>query len=245
MKYSDLAWAALCFFYRSCGDLRYVEIMSDEHFIHRLKNEPSDISCKEFEEKAILGYIKIENYDLLMKHKLAMALLEKVTELMPFVFRIQDLDILTADLSESGSDSVSRASDHIYNTLNSVNGIWSTGASKIMHLLNDRLYPVVTTPITEMLRLPHTKFSMAEYMKRIQYQAATACQDFKKIPGECTADDYLSTKLGYSAKGCRKSLVKFIDEYYVLVTRGLPVPPPWTPVADTGCERYILSESFN
>ena len=229
MKYEDLAWAALCFYYRSEGDVKYVEIMSDVSFIHNIRNEPTAISCKEFEEKAILGYIKIENYDLLMKHKLAMSLLQEITEMMPFVFQVQDLTILTADLSESKATSVAHAADTMFARFSAVNGLWSTGASKILHLLNDRLFPMVTPEITEMLHLPHSGFSMSEYMKRIQYQAATVCEDFKRSPNSCNVAEYLSEKLGYREKGCSKSLVKFIDEYYYLVTGGLPVPPVWTP----------------
>ncbi len=229
MKFEDLAWAAVCYLYRSAGDAKYVGIMSDTSFIHNLRNEPTAISCKEFEEKAILGYIKIENYDLLMKHKLAMSLLQEITELMPFVFHVQDLTILTADLSDSGATSVARAADTMYSSLSAINGLWSTGASKILHLLNDNLFPMVTPEITEMLHLPHSGFSMSEYMKRIQYQAATVCEDFKRSNNGSNVAEYLSEKLGYLEKGCTKSLVKFIDEYYYLVTSGLPVPPLWAP----------------
>ena len=240
MRYNDLAWAAVCFFYRSAGDLRYVEIMSDHDFIETLRTNPGAIAAKEFEEKAILGYVKIENYDLLMKHKLAISLLESITEMMPFICQVQDCTILTADLSENGVGSVSRTAEHLYSTLCSVNGMWSTGASKILHLLNDRLFPMVTPSITDMLHLPHAGFSMSEFMKRIQYQAVTVCEDFKRTPGDCTVDEYLSEKLGYTAKSCNKSLVKYIDEYYFLVTRGLPVPPGWTPEQDAGCQRHML-----
>lgn len=231
MKYNDLAWAAVCFLYRSAGDARYIEIMSDKPFIKNLRTEPHAISCKEFEEKAILGYIKIENYDLLMKHKLAMSLLQQITEMMPFVFQVQDLTILTADLSENGAGSVSRAADHMFKSLCDIHGMWSTGASKILHLLNDQLFPMVTPEITDILHLPHTGFSMSDFMKRMQYQAATVCEDFKRTAKDCTVAEFLSEKLGYSEKGCAKPLVKFIDEYYYMVTSGLPVPPAWIPPA--------------
>jgi hypothetical protein len=241
VKYNDLAWGAVLYYYRSAGDTRYVAIMSDSRFIETLRSEPHAISGKEFEEKAILGYIKIENYDLLMKHKLAMTLLQEITELMPFVYQVQDLTILTADLSETGASSVSRAADHMYKSLCDIHGMWSTGASKILHLLNNRLFPMVTPEITDMLHLPHSGFSMSEYMKRIQYQAATVCEDFKRKPSNCNVADYLSEKLGYTEKGCTKSLVKFIDEYYYMVTSGLPVPPAWVPDRDAGLPDEMLA----
>jgi hypothetical protein len=65
MKFNVLAWAALFIFYRSAADKKYVKVRADIPFLAALKNTPSSISEKEFEEKIILNHIKIENYDLL------------------------------------------------------------------------------------------------------------------------------------------------------------------------------------
>jgi hypothetical protein len=93
-------------------------------------------------------------------------------------------------------------------------------------MINDKLFPIISPGI---IRDSHTpKFSMSNYMKRIQYQAVTACEDFHQTKqAECAVNAFLSEKLGYTGRGCRKSLVKFIDEYYFLFTSGLPVPPVW------------------
>jgi hypothetical protein len=228
MKCSDLGWAAVCFFYRSGGDLKYVNMMSDRAFIDKLRTDPGHLSSSEFEEKAILGYIKIENYDLFLKHKLAIQVVDSLGRMTPCLSLVRGLDILSADLESAGADSISHAAESMYRTLSSIEGVWSTGASKILHLLNDRLFPVVTPSIISLLNLPPGGFRFSEYLKRIQYQAVILAEGCKKISPVDIAD-HISERLGYTAGGCRKSLVKYIDEYYFLITNGLPVPPHWTP----------------
>jgi hypothetical protein len=152
----------------------------------------------------------------------------------PYIALIRDSDILSADLDSAGADSISHAAERMYRTLSSIEGMWSTGASKILHLLNDRLFPVVTPSIISLLQLPPGGFRFSEYLKRIQYQAVTVTEECKKISPVDIAD-HISERLGYTAKGCRKSLVKYIDEYYFLITHGLPVPPHWTPEDGSVC----------
>jgi hypothetical protein len=238
MKYSDVAWAAVCYFYRSGGDNKYVEILSDAGFLNRLRDEPCVLSGREFEQKAILGFVKIENYDLLMKQKLATSVLGAILEMEPLVAATRELTILTADLSDVGSQSISRIAEKMYRSLNSVSGLWSTGASKILHLLNDRLFPIITPGIMRDAYMP--EFSMASYMRRIQYQAVSAREDFLQRRQDGEVDAFLSEKLGYTKRGCQKSLVKFIDEYYYLYTSGLPVPPVWTPAEE---KEYLTAQS--
>ena len=235
MKYSDLAWAAVCYFYSSCGDNKYVEIMSDADFLNRLRDEPCIISTREFEEKAILGYIKIENFDVLVKQKLAMSVIRNIQEMQPLLSKTRQLTIITADMSETSPQSVAPEVEKMYHSLDSINGLWSTGASKILHLLNNRLFPILTPGIIQ--DSGFREFSMASYMRRIQYQAVTVSEDFRKENDSCGADEFLSEKLGYTKRGCRKSLVKFIDEYYYLCTSRLPVPPVWTPDEEKELEK--------
>jgi len=123
--------------------------MSDNNFIKRLKEEPCAINRKEFEEKALLGYIKIENYDLLIKQKLSMTILQAIVEMQPLLSRVQDLTILTADLSDTGNQSIVGTIERMYQSLCSVNGLSSAGASKILHLLNNKLFPVIIHRITD------------------------------------------------------------------------------------------------
>ena len=100
VKFNDLAWAALCFYYRSIADRKYCKIMGDTEFITKLRQTPFEINPEEFEQKVILDYVNIESYDLLIGHRLAERILEKIIGLQPDVSALQDLKLFNCDLSD-------------------------------------------------------------------------------------------------------------------------------------------------
>ena len=57
MKFSDLAWAALLYYYKSSGDRKYVKLFRDTEFISRLRQTPWEVSYEEFEAKVIFSFI--------------------------------------------------------------------------------------------------------------------------------------------------------------------------------------------
>ncbi len=77
MNFNELAWGALCFYYRSAGDQKYNKIMVDTEFLTLLRNKPAEVDVAEFEQKIILSHVSIENYDLLIGHRLAETVLKK------------------------------------------------------------------------------------------------------------------------------------------------------------------------
>ncbi len=102
MKFHDLAWAAVCFKYRSVGDKRYCEIIQDSDFLTKLRHEPYEVTAKEFEDKVILNYIDIAHYDLLMGHNFAHQILTKIIELQPEISALEKYDILNCDFNDTG-----------------------------------------------------------------------------------------------------------------------------------------------
>ena len=78
MNFNQLSWGVVCFYYRLAGDNRYCKIMRDTDFLVKLRQSPSDITPKEFEEKVLLDHVNIENYDLLIGHNLARNVLGKI-----------------------------------------------------------------------------------------------------------------------------------------------------------------------
>ena len=232
MNFEQLAWSAVCYYYRSIGDKKYINIMANTSLIRRLREDPCDISCKEIEEKLILGYLKIENYDVLLHHNLARAVLQTFFDIKGLTAKVQDQTILEANLLDGDPASIGKPVNEAYNRFCAIKGLWSTGASKLLHLLNDRLFPVVTPDTMAQFNLMPQRFQMAEFMKLVQRKAIEATTDFHRISNDVTVDAYLSEKMGYARKGCHKSLVKFIDEYYCMVSEGLRIPPIWTPGED-------------
>jgi len=227
MDFNQLAWGALCFYYRSAGDNKYGRIMKDSSFLYRLRESPEDISVTEFEEKVILDHIQIENYDLLVGHNLAGNVLSQVIALHPDIMEIKDLNLLDCDLSDgSVVDSINR----VYAGLYSVRGLWLTGVSKISHLLNDRLLVLLNLNISNQFKLFEGNTSLVQWLKITQNNMIEVTEDFRRRGHKGSPEEYLSDKLGYTEQGYQKSLVKFIDEYFWLrFGDNLPVPPRWSP----------------
>jgi hypothetical protein len=227
MNFNQLAWGAVCFYYRSLGDGKYSKIMRDINFLTRLRGEPFNIGAAEFEEKVLLDHVNIENYDLLIGHGLARHVLDKIVELQSETFFLQDISLVDCDLSDR--DTTSRI-NRIYSSVYAINGLWLTGVSKIVHLLNDKLFPMLNLNISKHFGLLEGDTNLIQWMRIVQENAIEVITDFQKqkLPG--SPEKFLSEKLGYTRHGYEKSLVKFMDEFFWLrFGDSLPIPPRWVP----------------
>ena len=227
MNFNQLSWGTVCFYYRSAGDNRYGKIMSDTTFLSKLREAPFDISPSEFEEKVILSHVNIENYDLLIGHKLAENVLAKIVELQPEISSLQNVTLLDCDLSDSA---VTEKINRVYAGLYSIQGLWLTGASKITHLLNNKLFALLNLDISNHFGLLEGNTSLVQWLEVTQQNAQEVTQDFHEQGFSDSPEKYLSDKLGYTSLGYEKSLVKFLDEYFWLrFGDNLPIPPRWVP----------------
>jgi len=199
--------------------------MSDSKFLERLRYTPEEVSHKEFEEKAILGFINIQNYDLLIGHKLSENILTKIINMRDDLSIIRDLSLIECNFDDQRVVSVI---NQIYSELR-VDGLWITGASKIAHILNDKLLPPISLDIARHFGIQY-KTDVTSWLRRMQWDIQEATDDFEGQGIKGTPNRFLSDKLGYVVCGYEKSLIKFADEYYWLCYGdGLPIPPEWTP----------------
>jgi hypothetical protein len=227
VTFNDLAWAAFCFYYRSIADRKYCRIICDTPFLERLRQSPHEVTPSEFEQKVLLDYVSISNYDLLIEHKIAERLLESIVGLQSDVSALQGLTLLSCDLSDTD---VADRIEKIYAALHSAPGLWVTGVSKIAHLLNDRLLALLSPDISTHFNLLNGSSGLISWTKILQDSAMQVTQDFQDGGYPGTPDEFISEKLGYTKNGCHKSLVKYLDEYYWLrFADSLPIPPSWTP----------------
>lgn len=227
MNFNQLAWGALCFYYRSAGDYRYCKTMKDTSFISKLREAPMDINVKEFEEKVILNHINIENYDLLIGNNLARNVLSEIVKLQPEIALLKDVTLLNCDLSDS---ELTERIVKVYRGLYSINGLWLTGVSKIAHLLNDNLFTLLNIDISDHFKLLEGTTSLVQWLKITQQNMQEVAIDFKEQGFSGSPEQFLSDKLEYSKHGCQKSLVKFLDEYFwIRFGDNMPIPPRWTP----------------
>ena len=227
MNFNQLAWGAVCFYYRSIGDSKYNRIMSDTDFVSRLRNEPFNVSSIEFEEKVLLEHVNVENYDLLIGHGLSSKILSVLVQLLPEIMNLNKLSILDCDL---GDEETTNRIKKIYAAVYAINGLWLTGVSKIVHLLNDSLFPLLNLNISKQFGILEGDTSLIQWMKITQQNAIEVTDDFTRqgLPG--SPGGFLSEKLGYSRYGYQKSLIKFLDEFFWLrFGDNLAVPPQWIP----------------
>jgi hypothetical protein len=200
--------------------------MKDRDFISRLCSAPQTVSVKEFKEKAIDGFIKVEKCDLLVSHRLAEKFLKKIVDLQLEIFTLADTSLFECNLNDK------RLVDVIIMTYAELRayGLWITGASKIAHLLNDRLFPLLSPTLARYFNISDDKTSIKNWLFRIQSDAREVTEDYRIEQATGNPEQFLSNQLGYSGEGCEKSLLKYIDEYYWLrYADCLPVPPIWTP----------------
>lgn len=227
MDFNSLAWAAFCFYYRSVGDTNYGKLMQDVKFLDTLRNVPEELTPAEFEERVLLGYIKVQNYDLLIGHRLAESILKELITLKPDVAALRGKTLINCDLSDH---ELREKINRVYSRLCAVNGLWLTGASKIAHLLNDHLFVMLNLNISNHFELLQGNTSLTNWLGITQQNALEVTIDFQDYSYGGSPDEFLSRKLGYKDQGYQKSLVKFLDEYYWLkFGDNLPIPPRWIP----------------
>ena len=226
VTFTDLSWAALLNYYRTNGDKRYIKLMADKSFIDRLRTSPGDIDPGELEQKLVLDHVNVINFDLLMGCRLAEQILGRIAKIQPEVRLLQGLNITTVDpLDHRVIDSIQT----IYRELSTVNGLWLTGVSKIAHVLNDQLLPIMGLDVID--RFPQIREQgyggVGAWLNQIHEDALSVVRDFQQKGYSDTPEEYLSGRLGYRSA---KSLVKFLDEYYwIYYGESLPLPPKWIP----------------
>ena len=233
MNFNQLSWGAVCFYYRSVGDNRYSKIMRDTAFVSKLREAPFDISPTEFEEKVILDHVNIENYDLLIGHNLAASVLAKIVALRPEISPLKNVTLLDCDLLDR--DMVEKI-NRIYTGVYSIQGLWLTGVSKIVHLLNDKLFAILNLDISNHFGILEGDTNLIQWLRITQQNAREVTKDFHEQGFSGSPEKFLSDKLGYTSYGYEKSLVKFLDEFFWLrFGDNLPIPPRWAPP-------YIIEE---
>ena len=227
MRFIDLSWAAVFYYYRSVGDRKYCKIMSDHHFIDAIKENPLNVAEEDFEHKVVLDYINVTNYDLLYKSKLSFNILERLSQNKKIIEKLGKSSILDCNLSDTDF-----ASDimHIYKALLTVEGLWATGASKILHILNSDLFAPISPRIADHFKNYSENDGYISWLQFIQRNALEVIYDYKEIHNSGEPSDFLSERLYRDKHKCQKSIIKYIDEYYwMTVEDKLPIPPLWAP----------------
>ena len=226
MKFSDLAWAALLFYYKSSGDRKYVKLFRDTDFVSKLRQAPWEIAHDEFEDKVVFGFISSVGLRLpAVRGK--NSLLAQIIDIHPQVSSLQGVGLRDFDLSNGDLlDSIRQIYDKFY----SIHGFWVTGISKISHVINDALFVPLNLSTSSYFGLFGGSEDFIKWLRLTKEHAQEVTEDFQALGFPGSPEEFLSEKLGYTHYSCQKSLARFIDEYFWLTTsENLPVPPKWLP----------------
>ena len=226
MKFSDLAWAAFLYYYKSSGDRKYVKLFRDTEFILKLRQTPWDVTYEEFEQKIIYGFINSVGLRLPAVREKG-NILAQIMELHPCIASLQGECLHDCDLS---NEDLLKNITQIYDTLRALQGFWLTGISKITHALNDSLFVALNLSTSSYFGLLGEADDLIKWLRIAQQNAREATEDFATLGFPGSPSEFLSEKLGYTNYGCQKALARFIDEYFWLTTsENLPIPPKWLP----------------
>jgi hypothetical protein len=158
---------------------------------------------------------------------LAKTVLAGIVKHQSILSRLLEMNILDSNL---GGTFITDAISQVYSDIACAGGLWETGGSKIMHLLNDKLFVMLSPELASTFGLIDNEFRLVEWMRFVQENARAVVTDFTQQGFSGSPDAFLSEKLGYTKAGYQKSLVKFLDEYFWLSHGdGLAVPPAWIP----------------
>ncbi len=226
MKFHDLAWAALLYYYKSSGDRKYVKLFRDTAFLSKLRQAPWDVPYEEFEAKVIFGFISSVGLRLPAVRG-GDNLLAQIIELYPSISYLEDTCLHDCELS---NEDLLNGVRQIYDRFHAIPGFWLTGISKIAHVLNDSLFAAINLGTSSYFGLVGEAGDFVKWLRIAQQNAQEAIEDFNSLGLPGSPEQFLSEKLGYTNYGCQKSLARFIDEYFWLTTsENLPVPPKWLP----------------
>jgi len=231
MNYTEIAWAAFIDYNVAGNNNKYVELFRNKILIDNLRQNPSLVHFKDFKDKVISDFLNSWGR-MYFQDDTAKDIYDAIIELNPFTLQIGNDTLMSCNLS-SGS-TVRDVTEKIYNRLTRIWGINMVGFSKIAHVLNDSLFPLIDNPIRKKYKkvygISDSPEGYINWMIEMQKQAFVIVQDFQKQGFTGSPEIFLSQKLDYTSVGCNKSLVKFLDEYYWLtVTHGVPIPPKWIP----------------
>jgi hypothetical protein len=232
MNYKEIAWAALIAYYAGGGNKdRYVELFKNKGLIGNLRHNPSLVPFKNFKDKVISGFINSWGR-MRLQDNTAQQIYNAIIILHNSTSQILNDTLKTCNLSTGST--VCNVTAEIYDRLTGIRGVSMTGFSKIAHILNDSLFPMIDISIRkEYEKVYDISLSAKGYinwMREMQRQARDVVVDFQKQGITGSPEIFLSQTLGFTSVGCTKSLAKFLDEYYWLtVTNGTPIPPKWLP----------------
>ena len=231
MKFTELCWSAFFYYlnsyYADYADSPYLKLFKkEEAFLQQLRQNPSAVSDQDFENK-VIGFLN--EWGNRTPYELAPEIKNRLTKLTPHfaLLRAQTLESCNLD-----QQTLRDAIITIYVELTKTYGFADTGASKIMHVMNDGLFVMWDKAIREYFpqkgKLPSGGESYLQFLKKMQEETIQVSDDYRRLGFLGKPSQFISQKLNYPFT---KTLAKLVDEFnWVKFTKKLPIPPKQTDI---------------
>lgn len=153
---------------------------------------------------------------------------------IPYICRMVKKQILTTDLTELSNeklettnlDNIKSLIYDLFNRIDDIEEIGSTGVSKLLYILvNQKLFVMWDEAIAEKYECSLDADGYFKFLKEMQKRSKDICKQVRN-PAEL-----LTTELRKLIPDLpRKTLAKYLDEYnWITITKEITCPPQWRP----------------
>jgi len=240
-SWRKFAWSTFLFHMWSSNDA-YIQLMNDQDFTKQIwETLPnSDNLDTEYVAHRIIKFL--QDYGCHTPNNnsgLIRNLIEALQNSTLFLQALYSLEITTINFDntlciQGITQSLRDVIKNLYSKFDAIKHIGPTASTKILHILQPRLFVMWDKEICEEYHniSPQVSTSAKGYcafLEKVKVLANHINQEFNNLGINTTQTpaDYLSDKLKIKPP---KTLAKYLDEYnWVTITRGVKVPPSWHP----------------
>lgn len=239
-SWEKFVWSTFLFHMWSSNDA-YIQLMNDQVYTKQiLETLPNfDNLDTEYVVRRIIEFLQDYGCHTPKNSNLVSRLKKTLQESTSYLQALNSLEITTIcfdnTLCLQGTvQGIREIIQNIYNKFIAIEHIGPTASTKILHILQPRLFVMWDKAIYDEYHniFPQVSASAKGYctfLEKVKVLANHINQEFNNlvINTKQTPADYLSDKLKIKPP---KTLAKYLDEYnWVTITRGVDVPPSWHP----------------
>lgn len=228
--FKELSWAALLFPI-SGWDEAYKELFEDNSFLSRLHSKPNSISKDEFKKKVVTGFLN--KWACRITDSSVTPAKKRLIELQNFFNvinrdSIQDLNFDSTVKISGENYKKDEVISHIYAEISKTEDFGLTSISKLMHVMNAKLFVMWDRKIFQYYKKRSNKIKdtgegYVEFLKEVKKLASDVIRDFRAHGKTGNPESYLFRKLNLTVS---KTLAKLLDEYnWIKITKEIELPP--------------------
>lgn|GEM_PF-1133645 len=240
--WDEFAWAAFLYKAMVGGDNDYQGLMEQDQFLKNLRTNPAGVEPAKIQDP-VIKFLNRWRCRTPNNPEAAEAILDALRILQPCLQALSAFEIETVDFDHpiivNGNQiTVHEAIAKCYRTLNELRGFGATMTSKLLHILQPKLFIMWDSKILNHYwqsdqQVQDSGAGYCAFLQAVKEIEERISQSFMKAVSPDEANQgpavYLSMKLEYDPP---KTMAKYLDEYnWVKFANEVEVPPPsWLPM---------------